>query len=420
MEQILSLNLTNPAAGQEEYWIKLEQDRLDEVATMKEAAEIIDAMFDIDPCEPVDERPEEEKPSYEEQLEKAEKALKEFMLTKKPELCRDENGCFTATIKVFRSHQDRPYTLLIQGGVEIQTTTGHEESKSLTVAVKNSSSITLSLPGQTISATWQGPCYSTTGPVSRPDITISGNVVSWGANLTGVLLIQYSQPYDVVTILVGNTERVSLGGASPETQLTAGDVADDSCVVTGLYYLSFDEIELEPPPEDEETDSLCHSGDMLEEPPDEEKPRACTERIKVEVRCECSDKESDDSYYRLEPISCLPGEATGSEVNRGRVDIEYTSCENQEQVDDPAYYEEICCVPPRLDLWDLPRCKKLYQPFPGGSEPSDDDLEALRLAVEAHAAATEDRVQEGEFRPPAARDAEIDLTENEGPDSVGQ
>lgn len=340
----ISLNLTNQAAAGDQFWIALEQEKPDDLATVAEAAEVIDELFSLDPCSPVEEEeidaPEQ---SLEEVLEDARAVFDDVLLNNQATLCTDENGCFPATVRVYRSHQDRPYTLLVQGGEKVSTIVGNVEAVAKTVTIKDASSVSMDLPAdQPVSVSWQGPCYSKdAGRLEQsPELVVSAGKISWGIAVSAVLSVRYSMPYDLVTI----------------------QTTEEDCSVTGLYHLSVDEIDLESPPEDEEAGSLCQDIKSSIETPEQPMP-ACEELIKVEERCRCTN-EVNDSYYKKEQTTCLPGDANGSEVNRGKTEVSYVGCGTKDEVSEPEYYIEKCCTSP---LWVLPDCKKTYAVFSGGA-----------------------------------------------------
>ena len=125
----LSLTLSNRAAGGPEFWIRLQQEVEPELATVEEAAEVFDELFELDPCVPVvEEEAADPEESLEEMLESAREIFDNVLLDRQDSLCPDENGCFAATMRVYRSHQDRPYTLLVQGGEVVQTLVGQSEA----------------------------------------------------------------------------------------------------------------------------------------------------------------------------------------------------------------------------------------------------------------------------------------------------
>lgn len=358
MTTTLALNLTNPAAGDPSFWVSLEQVLPDEYATAEEAAEVIDKLFELSPCTAADDEQEEEQPSLEETLATAREIMADELLEKQDTLCTDATGCFPATMRVFRSHQDRPYTLLIAGGEVVQTVVGNVQQMVKTVPVEKSSSVSLDLPGdQPVSASWQGPCYAGTDRLdSNPEITVSNGRVFWSGSVTGVLRVAYPLPYDLVTI----------------------QTTEEDCTVTALYHLATDEIDLQPPPADDQAVNLCQQISSSIELLDDGEQRPCEELIYVDIRCDCTDEDSGKSYWRKESTICLPGEATNSDVNRGNTEISYTVCDGAEDaVHDPDYYESVCCTGwpyPR----DLPRCQKKYSKYTHGSISSDQVADLIK------------------------------------------
>lgn len=354
-ESIVAINYKSLQEYGEEFWIRMEQELPDDLATVAEAAEVIDKIFELDPCVAgAEDQEAEEQSSSEETMAQAKEVFLEHLLGQKESLCLDGNGCFAADVRVYRSHQDRPYTLLIQGGEEVSTIIGNVDTVVKTVAVKDASSVSMDLPAdQPVSVSWQGPCYSKdAGRLDQsPEIVVSGGKIYWGITVSGVLSVRYSMPYDLVII-----------------QTTEKD-----CSVTGLYHLSVDEIDLEAPPEDDEANSLCQEIKSSIETPTHPMP-TCEELIKVEERCSCTN-EVNDSYYKKELVPCLPGEAAGSEVTRGGTEVSYVYCGTKDEVSEVEYYKEKCCTSP---LWVLPNCKKTYGVFSGGAAADKEAVESLK------------------------------------------
>lgn len=188
MTTTLSTNLTKPAAATESFWVAMEQELPDALATVAEAAEVIDKLFELSPCTSAEEEEQtEEQTPIDEMLATAREIMAEELLEKKDTLCTAANGCFPATLLVFRSHQDRPYTMLVAGGEVTQTIIGNVRQMVKSVPVEQASSVSLDLPGdQPISASWQGPCYAGTSRLdSNPEITVNHGRLFWSGSITG-------------------------------------------------------------------------------------------------------------------------------------------------------------------------------------------------------------------------------------------
>ncbi|MBU1140875.1 MAG: hypothetical protein KKA76_18015 [Proteobacteria bacterium] len=341
----LSLTLSDLQASAAAYWITLVQEQQDDLATHDEAAEVIDTMFDLDPCvaPPSTETEEENTTPLEQIIEQAKEVLASALLGQQSTLCADASGCFTALVRVYRSHQDRPYTILVQGGAVEQTTVDHVEHEEQVIAVKETTSVSLNLPGdQQVTVSWQGPCYSrSAGRMdTNPELVVSGGRISWVGAVTGALLVTYAMPYDLLTIRT----------------------TENDCAVTALYHLSIDELDIQPPSTDDQAEQLCgYIKGQFGEAEDDDNGK-CYKEITHQILCNCSGKSAGGGYTERLGSACPDGVAPGSVVER--VDkITYVTCQDEEDiVHDPEYYEEVCCHPPNIPL---PRCKNKYSTFTG-------------------------------------------------------
>lgn len=352
----LSLNLSNQAAAGDQFWITLEQEKPDDLATVAEAAEVIDKLFELDPCVPVEEEeadaPEQ---SLEEILAAAQEALDNVLLDQHETLCPDENGCFPATVRVYRSHQARPYTLLVQGGEKVSTIVGNVKAVAKTVAVKDASSVSIDLPAdQEVAVSWQGPCYSSaSGRLEQsPEIVVQGGKISWGIAVSAVLSVRYSMPYDLVTI----------------------QTTEEDCSVTGLYHLSVDEIDLEPPPADDEAMELCSGGGSHFEDPDDEPGTGCYREINHKVLCVCTNQDSGDSYTERLDAAC--GDSPAGSVVVVDEAVSYKGCGDRDKVNDPEFFKTTCCRNAAPNF--LPDCEKRYGVYSGMASPDTGQIASLR------------------------------------------
>ncbi len=346
----LTLNLTKLGDSSSflPYWINLEQLLPEELATHAEASDLIDELFSLDPCsgEPPPEEPEtaeEEQIDWDKKIEEARKKWEKILAGLRGEFCEDDDGTFEAIVKVTRSHQDKLYTLLLHGSEELQTTVGHVEAVVEVVSVKKATSVSSSdilVPAdQSVTAEWQGKCFGAFDVLEiNPEITIENGRIFWSGKVTGSLKISFAQPYDLVTIKA---------------------ISEDA-TVTAIGYRAVDEIDLQEPPEetDPQAEELCwRTGPVTVPNPDGD----CFIKIIHDVLCRCSKSDSGQSTEFLRDAACKPGFDQG-----GIVDVQTTTsfvdCDESDNVNDPEYYEEVCCYPPSIGL---PLCKNLYFTWSG-------------------------------------------------------
>lgn len=354
MASTLSLSLSPDELVGQEFWIKLVQVKQEELATYEEAAALIDELFDLDPCNPKDDQSEEEQPEEEAQEEQTEEeyrsALDEAYWNKikeqSGELCGEPDGRYVTQVRVYRSHQDRDFTLLIQGGEVISKTVGHVETITDTTTVKNASALPVKrVSGGTVKASWLGQSYSKAGPVDSPEPQLNDASFSWDGNISGTLQIEQDYPYELLTIMTDG----------------------EDCELIALFTLATDELTLEPPAEDDESEQLCSTiGGKFA---GDDKENKCIKLVEHKVLCNCSGKDSGHSYTEQVEVACPDGENAGNTVGK-ETTVSYADCGEVEKVNDPEYYEEVCCEPPPFGL---PRCKEVKSVWGGTTaiDPAD-------------------------------------------------
>lgn len=354
VSSVLSINLSAPS-GSESYWIRLEQIIPAREATLQEAAETIDNLLGLDPCNPPpedqtkEERVEEHKltlEQIEQKLKDAEENLRNQLYGLADELCRKDDT-WQAVVKVFRSHQDRAYTLLVSGGEIIQTITGLQEQKTTTIPVQESAGIDYqpSTIGQ-VDASWQGPVVASGYGVldAPPQITATGSGFEFPGRFTGAVQVSQTEVYDKVTIRVTDPE---------------------GCTLTALYHLATDELELQPPPADESTEDLCREIQKKYNTPVNHGD--CIKVIEHDILCNCSGGESGHSYHEYINVACPEGTAPGQVVDREKT-TSFVDCGEEDSVHDPDFYQSVCCKDAPAAL---PRCSHTYQSYAGkGLSPS--------------------------------------------------
>ncbi len=374
--QSLSISLQSLAVGPgTAYWLNLEQvEQMTDAMTFAEAAEFIDALYDIDPCVPIEgeaggEAAEEDgegnpvAPVEEEEFV----SLAQQML-ERAALCGTLDGSYECKIRVARSHQNEPYKLVIDNGEELQRVT-EQGRASQTLIVKGEASASLELPVLgNLTTEWQGPVFDLAGACPGPAVELLGSTLNFGKRVTGTVTAHFDTQYDLVTLKInGNDE----GEPQPARVLAfyAGLVAEQ---------------QIEPPEvseEDEETKRLLcdEAGAGLNPTPDSV---SCYELVERVWRCRCSGRIVDELTTTEERtvtcpdgLDCPGGASECRKLVRSRsVTVGYTSCPDEEKlegsVSDPDYYLEQCCEP---HPFSLPACKKITEIFYGGKGISAED-----------------------------------------------
>lgn len=376
--QTLSITLESLAVGTAEaYWLTIRQAAgLDDFVSLAEAADLIDQVYDRNPCrpenedepedEPVDDGAENEPPIEEPDFWE----LIHAWMADSASCTTEDDGSYECTIQVAKSHRNEPYKLVLDNG-KVTQTTRHSEQVTATVAVDDSSSRTLELPIiSDLVGQWDGPVYDAHGRCAPPELTVLGSTINFGKRITGALRLRYATEYDLVTIQVhgadqdqtGDQEGLGVSGSSSAVQ-------PGQCRVLAFYHDTVTEHDVEPPEldelaEDASATNLCGGSDRF----DPDQPGAtCYELITAQKKCRCSGAVASSETYEAS-VDCPEGIHPGRHLMGSRtITSGYVSCPEEEgeegSVSDAEYYEKICCVQPERVL---PICRKITSAYAGG------------------------------------------------------
>lgn len=342
----LSISFSNSSDDSTSYWVNIEQVEFEsDTVSLDEAAELIDQAFELDSCSEEETTAEEEVDVEEEAVEESDFDILVFESMNIASCYVAGDGKFEAKVKIYRSHQDIDYKLVVENG-EVLTTVSVEEEVSEEVEV-NGSSFTLDKPIQSISSL--GISYS----------SIDGGTVKLGASYEGTVSITYLTVYDLVTINVqGN----------PTTYET-----EDGCRCLVFYNSLVDEVVIEAPDEDDsdsafDMEMYCNVNVVSNIPADNV---SCYEIHNMTTNCICSQSEISRVTKEVS-VNCpdeyhCPGTETSCRKLIGsktyQVSAQY--CEGEEtRINDPDYYEEVCCNPTIRSL--LPDCQTQHKLYRGG------------------------------------------------------
>lgn len=346
-------------ASKEKHWISLEQETVSEAATYEETSEVIDELFELDPCNP-DPSDEEQVESTEERdqkraemLEKLKKIISGEIKTK---LCEDAQGKFVALVRVYRSHQDIPYNLNYMACTFLSQVSGRIKNLNENFPVENATSLEMDLPYEAATAEWSGKVLNSSGEVDPPpDLVVTTGGIFWGRPVTGTIRVVAQFPYDLIEV------EASVEGSE----------------MLAFYEKSVDQVEIEAPPEDEKTTELCTKIGSIDVPSE---TGDCFIEKTIRTLCKCT-KNQNGIDRILVATGCPEGVAPGSIVRREDA-VEYVGCGEEEEVHDPDYYKDKCCeYPPSINF--LPYCKKVYSPF--GGRVTSEDMERLRKLFDGDA-----------------------------------
>ena len=349
--------VARPASGNEENrWLRLEQLLPeDESLSVAEAAKAIDALFNIEPCDQglggggeavirdADGLPANQPPE-----ERLEEVVRDVL---GPDLC-NQTQHWVATVLVLRSHQQPGYTLRSEGA-EVLSTELIEKEVTETLEMNGATSKDLSWPY--VGGLSAGLSSDITAKVLGSTINLSGPVER--------LNLRYRTRYEQLRIRVPLEEKLKRREDEtlqrPELPAAAviafwGDLAA-AC-------------ELKPPPTDErssqdELDRLCRGPVSSWE---NITPKECWQTLEHYQMCNCSKKRTN-VWREVVPVTCPDGaDASSYFVSNRSVFDGYVTCPDEEdEVNDPEYYEEKCCIKPPKSL---PRCRKTYAVWNGGAE----------------------------------------------------
>lgn len=321
--QTIDLTLVSPlAAGAvptDPWWLRIDQEKEDDRATTAEVAELVDTLYDLNPCVETEETgapaTEKAEPTPTDLLAASKKAYaKAGQRTADLAACKQGmEGNYTAQLKIVRSHQSEGYRLVFgvaAGKVKIESTIVTNEEIDTVIDIAGASEYTLEFPvAAAFHASWQGSVSGDKGSISPPPVIKRlGNTLFWdGGSVTGSIRVVYQTIYDLVT--------VSVPGKPKFAGATVGD-PQDATVLAFFHRLIFSG-QVSPPPTDDSADQAT-LGEL----------------------CDWSDSETppDDDPEPPEPPP---------------VDGPKIGCLTPDQrLANPAYYEQKCCTPPPFGLPD--------------------------------------------------------------------
>ena len=177
--QTLTLNYSLSAGSvvEDPLWLRLQQDNIAaDVATVADAAAVMDALYDILPCV-VPEGGDETsitKTLVQEDLTRAASVIDYSLCDQEPD------GSVNVTVRIIRSDLSWPYMLRISGGRVVAAVPGEAETPievrerySQNIAVENATSVVLDYPViASFSAAW-------IGMVDAPVINRTGTTLYW-------------------------------------------------------------------------------------------------------------------------------------------------------------------------------------------------------------------------------------------------
>ena len=338
-----STAITDPA------WLRFEQPELtSDTATVSETADLLDALYSLDPCSQVE-------TTVDQTADLAETAAATLSLA----ACSKEyDGSVVLALRVYRSHPEQPYILRVSGGSLIGQAQTIQTEVLFTLTVEQRAHLTLEVPvlGD-FQADWLGAVAnsknSTLSPDQLPEIKRQGNTLFWSGQLTGTLQVSCRTEFDLVSLRVAGVD-----GAMG--QATLRGFFQEKCTV----------FEPEMPDPAEEVGWSCPGISWQADPsPDQVE---CYEIVELHKRCSCSGKDTKNGTYervvpcpQWAPTRCSGTSSSCRHLLGTVVETEYANCEEDSgyAVADPEFYKDQCCEYPSVSL---PQCSEHTKTYQGG------------------------------------------------------
>lgn len=387
------------------YWLHMEvkEDDISDGMTVAEAAKMIDAAYNVDPCGPSEQEDTWKQTQsqtnmdiwnasdFQDMDEGILSAFNRFSNHLSAEgyldLCNassvNEFIEYDVTIKVFRSHREELYKLQISNGL-VRSKIHIEDRVSHTVDIDGQKSYTFDNPIlRRPVIKWQG--------FDGPEIHIIGNTVYWDGIVKGTLYAEFDTEWDEVSIhvtadpedssMITGTD-FTVSGTGWYTGSEIGEEIDDyqdiECSVLGFYHYQYEELVLTNPEEESSSvdkDNICFStttilegstGDGESETDTDEDLPMCRQHVNEYTICQCDGKESHSSYYKEVP--CTYGANPGSTLSGSQELKTYKDCGYRDEANDPEVYLEKCCEEWPFEDKSMPLCKKSVSRFIGENE----------------------------------------------------
>ncbi len=378
----LNISLTAPGDQGDRYFLTLEQEPYEtEEIDAEDAANLIDELYGTSICDLASGfvgcgGPEETTVSQEEEEEEEVDLTEEEVAEKLKDLnlisCDSiEDGSYTTTIRVYKSHQEESYRLVIDNGERTsEQPTIVEEEKTLALDVKLSEQEYIEYPVLGIkSLQWEGAVYGRNGRISPPVLSFDNGTIKWEGAATGIIKFIFDTRYDSIEI------------DAPPLEEDDGAFEDHIILLKAFYHFEVTVLEAQPPPIDESLTPdqllrICEWGGG-EGGTTGEGEGNCYGLERDLKLCWCSGNIKDSDETR-NSRSCPEGYPDGSQVGAPRLSIEYVDCGEEDDVHDPEFFKSKCCFPAAELGKDLPQCRTETRIYKGNAAMSPNDIAHYR------------------------------------------
>jgi hypothetical protein len=361
--QTLSLTFQNPDILSDSYWVRLRQEEYQsDLISIAEVAEVLDSVYDIDPCENSDFLNGGGIP---EPVEDSEEKLKEAFgaLGYDPDPF-DDYGRYTVTLYVYRSHMNKTYKLVLSTGMILQTVLKTKEvSEIVQVSGKK---VTLNY------TIYAGASTNAPGNITE----CNGSTVLLSEDVFGYYSFTYTTQYDEVTVKVSG-------------KLTSEGWESQECLCTVFFQGLTDQLLISPPEKDNKFISVAGDTSDTEETSSETSDDVCYKGLDHTKFCNCGVGVGVDldfrtvggmsrvveQYTEIIEVPCSEGGDTTidglftTSINRTSV-VEYVDCPDEfwEGSTEEFYIEKCCESPPYgIDFpYSLPKCLSYFRMWLGG------------------------------------------------------
>lgn len=333
-------------------WIRLRQENtLAEALTLEEAAEAVDNVFGLAPC--VDSSAEDTGQGTGDEDNTPERAAFDAAAAALlgDTLCAQADY-WTAHVLVLCSHSTPAPTLRS----ETATIVAQEQ-----IVRWQRDEIDLSA---STSADLQYPyadSLTTTAPTGIT-ITVQGSTL-YADRPCGRLVVRYRTRYTRATIHVPVTPD---GGQRDDGTVERPDL--EAAALIAFQGDLVTAITLTPPPQDEtedqaQIDYYCAGGSTGGTA---QSGGGCWRIRRSRYLCNCSRSETGEPIETRISVPCPKGVSPGAYLGTEDAVAGYVTCPGEEdEINDPEFYERTCCEPP---TGPLPRCKRTYSIYRGGAQ----------------------------------------------------
>lgn len=337
MNTQLTTNLTTDL-GDAAKWIDLRQEVITEdTATHGETADLLDALFSINPC--VVNEPEPIPVPEITRDEFTDIVAQEYV----PRVCDvNANNDYLVYLRLYLSDLSAPYKLVYSNGTsdnEVLTT----DDINVKLIVDNASSVSLPFPADSdINYEWLIKIVVLEG---SDEVTLSSDrrSIKWKSKITGTVNVTYKSSYYRIAVYVPSNEGLI-----------------EECTATAFSGGMVDELVVSQPDTDYSIlqEEYCTKLGTSVRFPDPNHDVTCYEDITVHNLCQCSQALSHFTYERAQ-VPCPDGircyQTDTCEYTVGRRNVtNFVDCgEITGDINTPEFYEQNCCY---LPLIPLPNC----------------------------------------------------------------